>query len=440
MPRLLGNFLVAAALCAGLTSIQAQPVLIGRITHPVTDAQANNGTRDPALSEDGRFIYFVSSATTLGPPANGALNLYRYDLSVATPAADSLILAMSALGNGNSFAPSASFSGNEVAFETLAANLGGNQSGFSDIYYSRAFPLPQNEVGFDTTLVSRGVGAAATDGASRYASISGSGRYIAFHSEATNLIVGDTNNAPDIFLADVENLGVAAERISVDSAETQIVGYSFPLSNNAISSDGRFVVFAANAAIDGAPDGNISDVFLRDRTAGTTALVSRTVGGVAFVGASEQISISPDARFMVFRSFASNAPGATGSLIFIRDRQLNTLTAVPLPPTTSACEDPRISNRADVIMQCSSTIMGVSQQAYLYRGSVGDVYRLSSTPGSGNGNGSGGNFMDLSADGYFIVFDSAASDLASGDTNSSADSFLTVDDFILSHIFSDGFE
>lgn len=432
--------LFAVVLLLGMTPLLAQPVLIGRVTHPVTDAQANAGTRDPALSEDGRYLYFVSSSNTLGPPANGSLNLYRYDLSAATPAADSLILAMVGLGNGNSTAPSASFSGNEVVFESLATNLGGNHSNFADIYFSRAFALPQNQVGFDSFLVSVGLAGAAPNGASRYPSISGNGRFVTYHSDASNLVSGDTNNAPDIFVADLEALGAAPERISVDSAEAQINGFSMAASNNAISSDGRYVVFTANAGIDGANGGNTSNVFLRDRTLGTTTHVSRSVAGVAFNSTSDAISISSDARFIVFRSFASNGPGATGSRIWLRDRQANTITGVPLPPLTNFCEDPRVSNRADVIMQCSSSIVGVAQQAYLYRGTTGSIYRLSSTPGNANGNGSGGDFMDLSADGYYIVFDSAASDLVDADSNASTDSFLTIDDEILNHLFGDGFE
>jgi WD40-like Beta Propeller Repeat len=440
MSPFIRSLFVAAAAFASAAQLQAQPVLVGRVTHPVTDAQANSGTRDPALSEDGRYLFFVSTANTLGPPANGSLNLYRYDLSGLTLPADSLILAMSQLGNGNSFAPSASADGNQVAFETLATNLGGTGSSFTDIYYSQAFSLPQNEVGFDTTLVSRGLGASAPNGSSRFPSIAGNGRFIVFYSDASNLVVNDNNNLPDIFLADVEALSNPPERISVDSAETPISGASFVPSNNAVSGDARYVVFAADAAIDGALPGNISDVFLRDRIAGTTTLLSRSGSGGPFNSSSDEAAISSNARFVVFRSFASNGPSPSGSRIWFVDRQANTIGSVPLPPATNFCEEPRVSDRADVIMQCSSSVVGVAMQAYLYRGSNGSLYRLSSTPANGNGNGSGGDFMDLSADGYYIAFDSAASDLVSGDTNSSTDSFLTIDDFILNHIFSDSFE
>ena len=429
---------IAAALIASTTQLHAQPVLIGRVTHPVTDAQANGDVRDPALSGDGRFLFFVSTANTLGPPANGGLNLYRYDLSAATPAAESLILAVSVLGNGNSFAPSVAGGGSRIAFESLATNFGGSDSGQADVFLSEAFALPQNEVGFDTTLVSRGLGGAAPNSASKSPSISENGQFIAYLSYASNVVSGDTNNAPDVFLANVDTLGAPPERISVDSNEVPSTGYSFPLSNRALSADGRFVVFNANASFDGAT--STGDIFLRDRSAGTTTLVSRLINGTPFNSSSDFASISPNARFIVFRSFASNGPSPSGSLIWLRDRTANTLFSVPLPPGASSCEEPRVSNRADVIMQCNNASVGVFAQAYLYRGSVGDVYRLSSTPGNGNGNGSSGTFMDLSSEGYHIAFDSAASNLVSGDTNSNTDTFLVVDNEILNRIFADGFE
>lgn len=432
------SLVAAVALSCAIGSVLADPVLVGRVTHPITDAQPLGDVRDPALSEDGRYLYFVSAANNLGPPANGALNVYRYDLSGIPHPADSLLLAMSALGTGNSFAPSASYDGERFVFETLAGNLGGIHGNFTDIYFGQSIPLPAGEVGFELTLVTRGLSNTPPNGEARTPSISGSGRYIAYYSDSSNLVAGDNNNEPDIFLADAENLGAPPERVSVDSSEVAFTGRSFFLSNNAVSVDGRFVVFTARA-----PAGvttNISDIFLRDRSLGTTTLTSRLNNGTPFNSSSDQAAISSDARFIVFRSFASNGPGSTGSRIWISDRQSNQIVGVPLPPMMASCEEPRVSNNADVIMQCNAAGAGVSPQAYLYRGSSGGIFRLSSTPANSHGNGTSGNYMDLTADGFYITFDSAASDLISGDTNSTTDSFLTIDDVILYHLFGDGFE
>lgn len=432
------NLVSCVVLMIGFGASQAQPVPVGRVTNPVTDAQGNGDTRDPAMSGDGRYLFFVSTANTLGPAGNGALNLYRYDLSGIPYPIDSLLLAVSFLGNGNSFSPSVSGYGDRVVFESLATNFGGLDSGQADIFLSEAFALPGNEVGFNTTLLSRGLGGAAANSASQYPSISESGQFAAFLSYASNLVVGDSNGNADVFLVNLENIGAAPERISVDSNEVPIAGASFALSNRALSSDGRYVVFNANAPIGGAT--SVGDIFLRDRTAGTTTLVSRLIGGAPFNSSSDRASISPSARYIVFRSFASNGPSASGSRIWLLDRTANQLSSVPLPPQTASCEEPRVSNRADVIMQCNSSINGVSSQAWLYRATVGDMYRLSSTAGNADGNGPSGNFMDLNSSGDYIAFDSDASNLVTGDTNSRSDVFLTIDDAILNHIFGDGFE
>jgi hypothetical protein len=198
------------------------------------------------------------------------------------------------------------------------------------------------------------------------------------------------------------------------------------------------VVFTARA-----PAGvttNISDIFLRDRTAGTTTLISRLSNGTPFNGSSDMAAMSYNARFVVFRSFATNGPSPSGSRIWLVDRNTNTVSSVPLPPQAASCEEPRVSNDADVIMQCNNAVSGASAQAYLYRASPGDIYRLSSTPGNTDGNGPSGDFMDMSLDGDFIAFDSAASNLVPGDTNTTNDVFLTIDDAIIGGIFSDGFE
>jgi len=418
----------------------ADPVLAGRILNPVTAAEPVAGTRDPAVSGDGRFIFFVSTSNNLGPTANGALNLYRADLSAATPASASLVLAMQSLGNGNTFAPAASNGGSVVAFETLATNLGGTQGGFSDIYVSYQIALPQDEVGFNTILVSRGVGGVVPNGGSRNTSISGDGRFVAFWSDAENLIANDNNVAPDIFIVNVDGgmLG-STERVSVDSNEAQISGYSRALSNNALSGDGRYVVFAADAAIDGANSGNLEDVFIRDRTAGTTSLVSKFSNGAPFTTSSDQPSVSPNARFVVFRSFQTGA-GIGASRIFLRDRQLGTTVNIPAPPTVTVCEEPHVNDDADIVMQCSSSLGGVQQQAWFRRGADGATFRLSSTPANADGNGTSGNFTDLSDNGDIIVFDSNASNLDPGDGNASTDVFVGIEASVLYALFADGFE
>lgn len=418
----------------------AERVLAGRILNPVTAAELNAGSHDPAVSADGRFIFFVSNSTNLGPPANGAQNLYRADTSANTPAAESLVLAMSGLGNGNSFAPSSSGGGSVVAFETLATNLGGTQGSFSDVYVSHQISLPQNEIGFDTRLVSIGLNGFAPNGSSRTASISADGRFVAFWSDASNLVSNDTNNAPDIFMVSVEDGLIGSITLaSVDSAEVQSVGPSRFLSNHAWSGDSGRLVFAADAAFDGANPGNLEDVFVRDRFAGTTSLVSKFSNGTPFNSSSDQASISTDGRYVAFRSFQSGA-GISGSRIFVRDLQTQTTSSIPVPPGATVCEEPKVDRFANVLMQCGSTQVGGTQQAWLWQAAISGFVRLSRAPNNAEGNLVSGNVTSLSDDSSVLVFDSDASNLDPGDTNSGSDVFVDMDSQRLYALFADGFE
>lgn len=418
----------------------AEVVLAGRILNPVTGQQPVSGTRDPGVSADGRFIVFVSTSNNLGPVANGALNVYRGDTSAETPEALSLVLAMQSLGNGNSFAPAVSASGTVIAFETLATNLGGVQGSFSDVYVSHQITLPQDEIGFETQLVSRALGGAAPNGAARFASVSADGRFVAFWSDASNLVAGDTNNAPDVFVVNVDGgqLG-PVERASVDSSAAQIPGPSRFLSNRALSADGRLLVFAADATIDGANPGNLEDVFVRDRVAGTTRLVSKASNGTPFTTSSDQPAIADNGRFVVFRSFQAGA-GISGSRVFVRDLVLATTQSLPVPPGATVCEEPKVDDLGNVVAQCGSSTGGVAQQAWFWNAGSQSWTLLSRNAAQATGNGTSGNQTDLSADGTVVVFDSEASNLDPGDTNSSSDVFVGIEEVRLFRVFADGFE
>jgi len=408
------------------TRSDAQVQLVGRLTTTATAEQFSAGSQDASISPDGRYVAFVSTSNNIGQPSNGSLNVYRYDLMT-----DKYVLATAVLGGGNSNAPSISEGGTALAFESQANNLAaGNPSGFSDVFYSEAFDAGQGEVGFNTYLVSIGLDGAAPNDASENASISGNGLYVAFLSYASNLINGDTNAAPDIFVADATNLFASPpERVSVNNGGAQINGYSRALSPSAISSDGRFVAFAVDTpvSIDGSNAGTLEDVFVRDRTLGTTSLISKSTAGVAGLNSSDEAAISPSGRYVVFRSFSTNlVANRSGSLIYLRDRQNETTINMPLPPGADSFEDPRVSDVGSIIAQCNMP-SPINQQVFLYDpAGNGAFYLLSTSQTDTNGNGTSGNYTSISADGGFMVFDSAASDLAPGDTNNSTDVFGVI--------------
>jgi hypothetical protein len=165
---------------------------------------------------------------------------------------------------------------------------------------------------------------AAGDAASVAPSLSGDGRFVAFESTATNLVPGDTNGVSDIFVKD--HWTDAVERISVNVVGTQGNG---PSTDPQVSSDGRYVAFTTEATnlVPGDTNG-ASDVVLYDRETAVPALMSQDAAGTIGDAASSQPAISETGRFVAFTSAATNlAPGADNGFrdVFVRDRQLGTI-------------------------------------------------------------------------------------------------------------------
>src|SRR4051794_23019469 len=141
------------------------------------------------------------------------------------------------------------------------------------------------------------------------------GRYVVFESDATNLVPGDTNKVPDVFVRDRKTKKTV--RVSVGSRGEQ--------GNRAsdagwITGDGRYVIFSSDASNLVAGDTNgTTDVFVRDLRAGTTKRVSVGQGGTQGNGGSGAgigRAITRDGRYVAFTSHATNlVPGDTNGYI-----------------------------------------------------------------------------------------------------------------------------
>ena len=156
------------------------------------------------------------------------------------------------------------------------------------------------------------------DNGSYRPSISGDGRYVAFESDARNLVPGDANTR-DIYVHDRET-GVT-ELVSVDSAGVQAPDYCWDAS---ISADGRYVAFASYGYLVADDTNRLRDVYVRDRVAGTTERVSVSSDGTQGDGTSYFPAISADGRYIAFESFASNlGTGVDNGVgqIYVHDRE-----------------------------------------------------------------------------------------------------------------------
>ena len=197
--------------------------------------------------------------------------------------------------NGYSHYPSISANGRYVAFESDASNLVANDTNAQRDVFVR------DRIAKTTTRVSTSSTGTQSSGGSAYASISSDGRYVAFNSAASNLVPNDTNAVPDVFVRDtVANTTI---RASVSSIGAQGNGRS---AFAAISQDGRHVAFESNASnlVDG-DSGGWTDIFVHDLQTRKTVRTSVGFSGTEAHGWSSEVSISADGRFV---AFASNAP------------------------------------------------------------------------------------------------------------------------------------
>ena len=198
--------------------------------------------------------------------------------------------------NASSSHSSISTDGRCVAFSSRASNLvPGDTNNSRDIFVRDTLTNTTTRVSLDSA------GNQANEGANN-PSISVSGRFVAFSSRASDLVPGDTNNTSDIFVRDT--LTNTTTRVSLDSAGNQANDFCLGMS---ISADGRFVAFSSYSSNLMLRDTNdASDVFVRDTLTNTTTRLS--VGSEGNQGNQSSFggSISADGRIVVFDSEASN--------------------------------------------------------------------------------------------------------------------------------------
>ena len=287
-----------------------------------------NGTSDyPAISADGRFVAFQSDATNLVPgDTNFLADVFVRDRQTGTTQRVSLGPG-GRQGNGSSVGPAISADGRVIAFVSNAPNLvPGDTNGMLDVF------VRDRQTG-TTRRVSLGQGGVQSNGSSFTPALSADGRFVAFQSAASNLVPGDTNGQPDVFVFDRKT--GTTHRVNVGPGGVQAPdGGSEP----ALSANGRFVAFTSYSSNLVPGDTNFAtDVFVRDRQTGTTRRVNLGPGGVEGDDSfgSARPAISADGRFVAFNSYATNlVPGDTNGLpdVFVRDRQTRTTRRVSLGP------------------------------------------------------------------------------------------------------------
>jgi len=343
--------------------------LIERVSISTSGEEGDDQSANGKVSVDGNLVVFQSSAKNFFAGDSND----RADVFLRDRFAGVTecisVDSAGAQGNAASYEPAMSRDGRLIVFTSYADNLVPGDGNGVPDVFVR-----DHVYGRTSRVSVRDGGSGSGNGESEGPSISDDGRYVAFSSVADNLVDGDTNGHWDVFVRDRDT--DATERVSVHSSGVE--GDSDSLGAM-ISANGRYVAFSSYAGnlVDDDTNGDV-DVFVHDRATGTTRRVSvdsagRQVGADCYFG-----SISGDGRIIAFTSASDDLveDDTNGRIdVFVRDRDLGMTE--------------RVSLRAD--------------------GREADEF--SEVP-------------LLSRDGQTIAFNSFASNLVDGDTNGFKDAFV----------------
>jgi Tol biopolymer transport system component len=397
-----------------------------RVSVSSTGAEANGSSNSPFVSVDGRFVAFNSTASNLvGGDANGLSDVFVRDRQTGKTRRVSVSSAGTE-GDAGSYGGLVSADGRFVAFWSDASNLvGADSNGVADIF------IRDRQAG-TTRRISVSSAGVESDGVSYPESISADGRFVAFESDAANLVGGDANDATDVFVRDRQN--GTTKRVSVSSTGAEGDGDSYSAS---ISTDGRFVAFTSSAAnLIGSDTNAVTDVFVRDRQNGTTKRVSVSSAGTEGNEDSHSASISSDGRFVAFGSGASSLVGNDTNAVqdvFVRDRRNGTTRRVSVSSAglegNANSTSPSISANGRFVgfYSYATTLVGADTNGlvdvFVRDRGAGTTRRasVSSAGVEGDANSFG---PSISADGRFVAFYSAASTLVGGDNSGFMDVFV----------------
>lgn len=319
---------------------------------------------------------------------------------------------------------SLSSTGAVVAFESTAFDLvAGDTNNLKDVFV-------RDRTAGTTELVSVGLAGAAANGVSKEPSVSADGRYVAFESEASNLVDGDGNLYADIFVRD-RTLGTTV-RASVTSAGGEAADYS---EGGTISGNGRYVAFHTMAALVPEDDNGVSDVYVRDLVAGTIVQASVASDGGQANDSSQYPSLSADGRYVAFESWATNlvADDLLGwEDVFVRDLETGTTVRASVDSAGDEADDDSVAaaisgNGAFVAFDSWYDFvpddLNFSLDVFVRDLAGGATERASVDAQGGEGDSSSHDGV-LTFDGARLAFWSVATNLVAGDTNALYDIFV----------------
>ncbi len=285
--------------------------------------QANKDSGTPSISADGRFVAFASWATDLvAKDTNDTKDVFVHDRQTGTTRR----VSVGNSGNqasGYSYDPSINADGRFVAFTSRASNLVANDACCHDVF------VRDQQMG-TTRRVSVASSGSQANGVNNSPSISSNGRFVAFGSMSSNLVANDTNKTWDVFVRDQQT--GTTRRVSVASSGSQANGSNHAFSS--ISSDGHYLAFRSNATNLVPNDTNAAwDIFVHERdtsaprvmrvvpTEGATAIALKADVVATFSEKMEKSTLKK-ANFKLYK-LVKNPNGTTSA------QQITNVTVTP---------------------------------------------------------------------------------------------------------------
>ena len=406
-------------------------------THPRTTRESVSSTGIPAvgvvgagtLSANGRYVVFMSSASNLVGVTG--THVYRHDRTTGA----TVLVDVAKLGGASaagSFMPSVSADGRFVAFASPSSDLVvGDTNGMMDVF------LRDMNSGLTAMVSATQTGAPADKGGSLNnvagtRLVSDDGRYVAFTSLATNLVAG-SNTKQQVYVKDTLSGLVTLASVDATGAAGND-GSSAP----SLSGNGHAVAFVSLAAnFSPLSTSHTSQVFVRDLELGTTTLESVTSSGAIVASkASTSPALSFDGHYVAFETQAAldsrDRDGAFTWDVYLRDRTLGTTVLASLSPNTVAGSDSRApSISADgrwVGFHSIDDMLVAGDLNHTWDGFLYDRVTQTVSLASQNDAGQQGNASStgtsLSSDGRFALFSSAATNLVTTPTSTGSQLYV----------------
>lgn len=399
----------------------------------------------PSISHDGRYVAFQTPDDGLvGAASTGDILVADRDADQNGVFDDTSVVhtlvsvaTNGAKGNSSSIMPALSGDGRFVAFVSAATNLvTPDTNGFPDLFLHDRDPDANgifDEANGVTTRVP------TWDGGQPNAfhgplALSFDGRYLAFQSDASNWIQNDQNGKRDVFRHDR-----ITNQVVLVSANASGAPSNGDASQPAISADGRFVAFSGAGSDIVVGVGGTDHIFVRDMNTSSTLCADRNANGVVGNGLGGEPSLSADGRYVGFSSTATNLdPLDTESQrdIYVKDTQTGAVELVSVNSLDQnqagpLAHQPKLSADGRFVAFWSNqplswNVSGSFTEAFVFDRTTRQVEVASRATDGSVPNDHVANFsgFGFSGDGLGVVFDSAASTLVAGDTNTRPDLFV----------------